>query len=95
MGTLHVKNSASPVKVSMGLPLMLLDQWLFLSRTSNAEFAALVGVSKTTVRRWRDGTDTPGEQHWPAIERAVAVRTCDMVIALALPYGRDAILPNQ
>jgi transcriptional regulator with XRE-family HTH domain len=44
-----------------------LDAWMARNAMHQKDFAAAVGVSKTTVANWRDGTSVPGSDKIGAI----------------------------
>ena len=45
--------------------------------------AHILGVSDRTVRRWRDGTDTPTEEHQGELRRLYEARVRDVAREVA------------
>jgi transcriptional regulator with XRE-family HTH domain len=58
------------------------DRWLFLSGTSDSQFAAMVGCSRNAVSSWRHGERSPRD---PAkVNEAIAERNYQISAALRL-----------
>jgi transcriptional regulator with XRE-family HTH domain len=50
-----------------------LDAWMARNAMHQKDFAAAVGVSKTTVANWRDGTSVPGSDKIGAMAEELGV----------------------
>jgi hypothetical protein len=62
-----------------------LDRWLYLTGTSEPQFAMLSGVSRGAIRAWRCGGSI-SELNRVAVNRALIRRNGQLMEALSLGY---------
>lgn len=63
-----------------------LDRWLYLSGTSEARFANMVGVSRTAIWCWRTGLYIPNGPKLDALNSAILDRNAELTAAIDLGY---------
>lgn len=63
-----------------------LDRWLFLSGTSERRLAAMAGVTRTTLQRWRAGVTYPQNGSLARLNEAILQRNSELLEAIDLGY---------
>lgn len=79
------------LKTAMRAAKLDIDSQLGGGRTALAE---VVGVSKSTVKRWLEGTSVPSPEHFEAIADTVGVPVVEMLIESGI-ISAESVTPER